>query len=634
MKRFFQNDAFPGLLVSVAAFCLYLSTLAPTLGFIDSGELAAVAATFGIAHPTGYPLFTLVAGAFAKLPLGPTVIWRLNLLAAACCAASLYFFYRFFLLMLRWPSAAPARPKPARADAPEGIGSVSRAAAAFGTLTLACSRTFWQQSTNVEVYSLHLLMVSLVLYFFALALQGSRRAWYSFAFCLGLSFANHMTTVLLLPGLAALFFTVRGWNLAAWKRSATEIAKGFPLFLTGLSLYLWLPLRAATGPAMNWGNPVTWPNFLRHVSGRQYSVWMFDSIDSALAELRGFFTEFPVVFGWFALAPMALGLFVLARKAPRLLAFSGLLFLGCVAYAVNYSIADISNYFLLAHVAAALWVAAGLYGIAARLRAGAFRTAVLAASGLACAVSPLLLHYREVDESRNYIVEDYARNLFASLEPGATLLTYQWDNFVSAAYYLQLVEGYRTDVTVIDRELLQRSWYLAQLERNHPEAIAASRAEVDAFLEAARPFEAGEPYDGPRIQAIFERMVVSLRSRAAERGPVYFTPEIEKEYLAGVLAVPSGLAFRIIPDSASARLVPPRVFSFRPLLKKGRLADAVRVSYAAAYVNMAYQQGINGNLPAIEPLVYRALDVRPGYPLAVDLLQRLRNLQPAGDPGR
>ena len=45
-------------------------TLAPSLDFIDAGELAAVAHTFGVAHPTGYPLFTLLAGLWARLPIG------------------------------------------------------------------------------------------------------------------------------------------------------------------------------------------------------------------------------------------------------------------------------------------------------------------------------------------------------------------------------------------------------------------------------------------------------------------------------------------------------------------------------------------------------------------------------------
>ena len=69
-------------LVPVAAFIVYMQTLAPSVDFIDAGELATVCATLGIAHPTGYPLFALVGWVFAHLPIAGTVILRLNVMAA------------------------------------------------------------------------------------------------------------------------------------------------------------------------------------------------------------------------------------------------------------------------------------------------------------------------------------------------------------------------------------------------------------------------------------------------------------------------------------------------------------------------------------------------------------------------
>ena len=56
----------------------YLFTIAPGVVQIDSGELATVQATLGIAHPTGYPLFTLIGYLFLKLPLPFTKIFQAN----------------------------------------------------------------------------------------------------------------------------------------------------------------------------------------------------------------------------------------------------------------------------------------------------------------------------------------------------------------------------------------------------------------------------------------------------------------------------------------------------------------------------------------------------------------------------
>ena len=56
------------LLIFILDLIVYLLTLSPTLQFIDSGELAVVCKTLGIAHPTGYPLYTLLGRLFSLLP--------------------------------------------------------------------------------------------------------------------------------------------------------------------------------------------------------------------------------------------------------------------------------------------------------------------------------------------------------------------------------------------------------------------------------------------------------------------------------------------------------------------------------------------------------------------------------------
>lgn len=51
-----RTSFFPPVLAGVAAFALYLVTLAPDVLAADSGELQAVAAQLGVAHPPGFPL--------------------------------------------------------------------------------------------------------------------------------------------------------------------------------------------------------------------------------------------------------------------------------------------------------------------------------------------------------------------------------------------------------------------------------------------------------------------------------------------------------------------------------------------------------------------------------------------------
>src|SRR5437667_87566 len=93
-----------GTSLAVIALAMYVRTLCPTVNFIDSGELATDLYTLGIAHPTGYPFFTLVGYAFSHLPLGLRVIYQLNLMAALFCAAGVFFFFRFILFFISFVS--------------------------------------------------------------------------------------------------------------------------------------------------------------------------------------------------------------------------------------------------------------------------------------------------------------------------------------------------------------------------------------------------------------------------------------------------------------------------------------------------------------------------------------------------
>ncbi|HUI08684.1 MAG TPA: DUF2723 domain-containing protein [Bacteroidota bacterium] len=556
------------------ALAVYLRTVAPGLDFIDSGELSTVACTLGIAHPTGYPLFTMLGWICSHLPVAGSAVGRLNIMSAILCALSVAVFVLLFrrvcMLALKKSSGESSFILPA----------------CTGALMLAFSSTFWSQALVIEVYPLHLLLVSLALLTFFRAnepLPGEERggsSWLIFAYAVGLSFTNHMTTVLLAPGLLYLYFSRQGSTEASWKRL---LRMSIP-FAAALSLYLYLPLRASTGPLMSWGNVVTPERFLWHVTGKQYRVWMFSSMDVVGRQLSYFVNDLPGEFTVVGLLLAVIGAVVLARAHRRLAAGVGLLFLGCIFYAANYDIHDIDSYFLLAYICVAMAVALGSAWLTVRL--GRLSPAIGRWGGAAlvalCAI-PLAVHYGEVDESANYLVEDYTANMFASLRENAVVISYQWDYWVSASYYAQLVEGVRPDVTVIDKELLRRSWYLKELERRHPRLIEASRAEVNAFLAEVSLFEHDLPYDPARIEARYAAMIGSFIRRSLPAHPVYVTGEIEPSYTQGFYRVPEGMAFRLstVAGDVPAPFPPIRYRSFP---RRGRLEDLVRRFYADAWL--------------------------------------------------
>lgn len=80
LKRYYA------ILTGILIFLIYLTTIAPTILQIDAGELTAVQALAGIAHPTGYPLFTMIGYLFSKIPLPFSTAFQLNILAAIWCS--------------------------------------------------------------------------------------------------------------------------------------------------------------------------------------------------------------------------------------------------------------------------------------------------------------------------------------------------------------------------------------------------------------------------------------------------------------------------------------------------------------------------------------------------------------------
>ncbi len=568
LSRLFRHPLLPGIAVAACAFVVYLRTLMPGIGFIDSGELVTVVHTLGIAHPTGYPLFTLVGWVFAHIPFGGEEAFRLNVMAAVLCAASLVFYYKAALATM----AGSAR----KLQVP---GELVPFAAAGGVLFLAFSRTFWVQALAVEVYSLHLLMVSLVLVLVLHARsQRSMVLWVLAAFMLGLSFTNHMTTILLVPGVLYLY----GTSVGSWRGMARGVVRLVPAFVLGLSVYLYLPLRASASPLCNWGDPSSVGRLLSHLSGKQYRVWIFSSSDVAMKHLGAFVQGIPGEFAVAGLLLGVIGLVVLWMKDRQVAVGTLIMFVVCVLYAVNYDIQDIDSYYLLAYVCVGLWAGAGLLVVGGWLvkAAGVPRVGagvVLVAVGFL----PCVVHYGDVDESSDHLVADYTANMFASVQPGALVLSYQWDYWVSASYYVQEVRQERRDVLVIDKELLRRSWYLKELAAKSPAFMEKVATEVELFGRELAKFEAGVPYDGQVIEARYVGMIRAMIVQGMEDRPVYVTPEIEPEFTVGMVRVPEGLAMRVVRDTmfhATAFLE----FRPRPFRRSGRLEDMIWRLYGNA----------------------------------------------------
>ena len=93
---------------------IYGRTLYPGVAGGDSGELIITAYGLGVAHPPGYPLYTLLGHVITWLPVG-SIAWRVNLLSAILDAIAAGLLFRLTWRMSKdvWAAAlACARPAP------------------------------------------------------------------------------------------------------------------------------------------------------------------------------------------------------------------------------------------------------------------------------------------------------------------------------------------------------------------------------------------------------------------------------------------------------------------------------------------------------------------------------------------
>ena len=557
------------VLTGLFVFLVYLTTLAPSVVEIDAGELATVQATLGIAHPTGYPLFTMLGYLFSLIPFGFSKIYQLNLLTDVWCSLGIMVFVYTAKTVLdnitifQKENILPAAKKKLSGKKQKIQGKKETKsssvipedkkylAAIFGGLILAFDKTYWMQGTSVEVYSLQLFLINLVILFLVKAYIAKDdpqkikffNLWLSFAFFLALGFSNHMTTLFILPGVAYLFFNKYGFN----KKSFIRICFMLLLFIPVLALiYSYLLIRAAQNPIMDWGNPITLTKLFRHISGEQYQVWLFSSVKSAQKQLTYFISNLPSEF-WVSLFIAVIGIFSSFVTARKFFIFLTITFLFTIGYAINYDIHDIDSYFLLAYVALGFFAVFGSLQLLSALKLKKypyFITGLLITLFIAV---EFYFNYAEVNQSDVYTFQDYAKAVLGSVDKRAIIFSYEWDYLVSPSCYFQFVENYRRDVDVVDKELLRRSWYYHQLNTVHPKLLSGMQDDVQQFLQAVAPFESKEKFDPNLLEYTYRKVMTDLVATNISKRQFYVAPELfENEMQNGQFSLPPG--YTLVPD--------------------------------------------------------------------------------------
>jgi len=555
---------------AVAVGALYVATLAPTAAFWDASEYIATARILGIPHPPGNPLFVLMARAWHVLlePLGLSTAVRINLFSATASALAHGLWFLVVHRLLGFFG---------------GSKSFRLVGAFAAVLVSATAFTVWNQSNvNEKVYSVSFFTIALLSW---LALRWRDNLGRGkddnllllMTFVLALSVGNHLMAFLAAPALLLFICLVRPRVLLHWRLYPAVLLAGF----LGLSVHLYLPVRAAQDPIINEAEPtcetfgeavtsvVTYgakgchnlssalkreqyekpslgvrlaPLGAQLQNWFQYFDWQWarrlDGDNVLFAKARTPFTALFVVLGLLGMAEMI-------RRDPKsgiyMASLFGVLSFGLVYYMnfkYGYSIPAPEpdsrelhevrerDYFFI--VGFSIWGLAAGVGVATlwrrawgglNARGWATRPAMAVATPiLGMAFVPLALNHERARRDQDYAARDWAHNILMSVEPYALIFT-NGDNDTFPLWYLQEAEGIRRDVTVAVTSYLSTPWYVNQLRR------------------LTRPCEPGEDPDADPTRILCQRPYTSENTdamythdpelaRAADKTPLFVSDPV------------------------------------------------------------------------------------------------------------
>jgi len=448
------------MLVAIMAAVLYFLTAARDIVVGDTPELITAAVTLGVAHPPGYPLFTMLGHLFSLLPFG-SIPFRVNLLSIVCDSLAVGVVYLTAVRLVR-----------------------SQIAAAIAALVLAINPTFWEWSLTAEVFPLNnLLAATLVLLLVTWYEEPTRTGLLIAAFFVaGLALTNHQTIVLLAPAFCFLLLRQRAIILA----QPRLLIIGAIAFAIGLLPYGYILWTASHHPVYSWGNVSSFHDLVRLILRRSYGSTRLVNTPGYTGgtpwpRLGALFVSFGL-FGGLLVCAGAIEIFRTRRWyfwfSLLALVFAGPFFIWITN--LNLQTAPsalfvLQRFFLLSHVLLAPLIAFGVLWIA-MIIARSVRSLPLSALQLTAAAcfiaigASVVINYRKLDQSRNFIARRFGEDVLDLARPSSILLV-NGDGFAFPLLYLQKVEHARSDITLVVLPTLLGEWYAPQLRTEHPDLV-------------------------------------------------------------------------------------------------------------------------------------------------------------------
>ncbi len=449
-------DFLLGSFLACGVFVLYAQSLVPSVLPGDPAQFQYIPAVLGIPYPPGFPLYILLGHLWSLLPIG-TLAYRMNLLSAVFGALTVGALF------------VASRRQNLRLLAALAVASA-----------LAFLPPFWQYATFAAEYTLHTLLIVLLIAFLVEWEQTRQTRWLQLAaLTFGLGLTNHPTFLLLAP--ATVFFVA----LVA-KREFIEKPRQYlsaiMLAALPLCLYLYIPVRggqllaASTAILPDWQSVVaqgivspfykqtsgglleffTAQSFVKNVGAQ----WKWDTLISDWSAMIAQTINLPVLFA------ALVGVVAAARRRGNLAVWLLLAFATVTFVTFQYvytALANVSDwapyfakFFLPGFIILILFVGHGIDVVLCAIEALIVRIRVrsIIASGIAVLVVLALVvaaindlasrHTADLIQQSRELEVKWREVQQYPPEQGAALMGHWGD--LTSLWYFQTAEGWRRDV--------------------------------------------------------------------------------------------------------------------------------------------------------------------------------------------
>lgn len=428
------------VLIFICVGTLYVHNLSQSVYGGDVGDLISAASLGGVAHPPGYPLFTLIGFLLTRFTLSfLTQAFLVGLISAISGTLGIVAMFYIALTLTK-----------------------SKLISLLSALALSFSFLYWFYAEIAEVFALNAFF-ALILFLLALLYRQTKKKGLLllFFFSLGLSFCNHQTIIFIVPSLLLLI----GKNtFLLFKKQRKYIWLSILIFLLGLAPLVYIPIAASFHPVVNWDNVHDLSSFLHLLLRKDYGT--FQAGTFAQVSLWQRFVILQVYLSYLLMQmtiPVAvgsiIGFFVLFKKDQLLfysllIAFllSGPLFVVYAGFPLigSFYMGVYERFFLLSSVILFIPFGIGIQWIATWLSLFLKNKTLKHLFVAVFFLIPLLLfayNFQKTDLSSVHVGDNLAYDTLSPLPPNSVLV-FSGDTIVFNTWYIHYVRKFRPDILI------------------------------------------------------------------------------------------------------------------------------------------------------------------------------------------